>query len=123
MMMTVLRSLTAAMLALLAGCNRGGHTGPVEGTLGLRLLNFTLLEGRTTDNDILEQWGVPYSVYEDGRIWTYAMVRRSGGILASCPPPQQSRSTDFATWKDETYHLILLFEDGILMTYHLLRIS
>jgi hypothetical protein len=101
----------------------GGHTGPVERDRGLQLLNFLLLEGQTTRENVLEQWGVPFSAYEDGRIWTYAMVPGRRGTLAPQQPEKPYRSPEFAAWKDKTYHLILIFEGDLLRSYHLLRIS
>jgi hypothetical protein len=119
----LLSLLLPALLAAGAGCNQGGHTGPVEDRdTRLLLLNFTLLEGQTTRDHVREEWGTPYSAYEDDRIWTYAFVRGSKGLLVPSVP-KHLRGPEFATWEDETYHLILIFEAGILKRHHLLRIS
>ena len=87
------------------------------------LLGYTLLEGQTSREDVLEQWGVPFSAYEGNRIWTYAFVPERGGIVTMKQPARPFPTPDYETWKSGTYHLILIFEGDLLKDFHLLRIS
>ncbi len=51
------------------------------------------------------------------------MVRGREGNLSPQQPKKPSPRPEFATWKDETYHLILIFSADLLKSCHLLRIS
>jgi len=118
-----LRVLLPAMIALLAGCNRGGHTGPVGLEVELELLALELTDGVTSREEIRAALGPPCSSFEADRLWSYALLPRSNGRLAVSAREREASDPEYLLWKHKSYNLILVFDGDILKRHTLLRIS
>ena len=117
---SITRFLLPAILAL-AGCNTGGHTGPVDGAAEKDLLPFELTDGVTTREEIRRAFGNPSATFEGDRLWTYALLPGESGSLSVRP---RVRDDDgYLLWEHESYNLILVFKNDVLKSHTLLRIS
>src|SRR5262249_4245347 len=116
--MPSLRLLLSAILLFPAGCNRGGHTGPVDFDAERALLLMDLRDGVTSQDEIREALGRPNATFQEERIWSYAMLRGKSGLLEARPREHDGK---FYLWEHRSYNLVLVFEKGVLKSHTLLR--
>ena len=116
-----MRLLPLAMVALAAGCNMGGHTGPVDPDTERELLQLGLTDGITTREEIREVFGRPSATFEEDRLWTYALLPGKSGLLF--PRARVLDDEGYLLWEHQSYNLILVFEKDVLKSHRLLRIS
>lgn len=83
-----------------------------------------LIDGQTTRDRVVEQWGEPSSTFEDGRILSYRLDGRFEVVrLVERRSDAGSRSDSPSRWTNAVYDLVLAFDSaGVLETHRLLRI-
>ena len=113
----------AALGLLLLGC--AAHELQQVSPEGARARRVAALaDGKTTREQVLEEWGPPSARFEDGRILSYRLD--AGFSVTRVPYPGSPRPGEAplpSRWVNAFYDLVLVFDPaGVLAEHRLLRV-
>jgi len=104
------------MIFVLGAVGCSSYVAPLEPQTTRSWLPF-LIEGRTTQEEVLNRLGTPFNQYEDGNISVYILRENLNSRLQV---GDLGRRDD---WNSEIYNLVLVFgPTKILEKYSLVRV-